>query len=1091
MICPGCGTATPEGARRCNLCGAALRRDCPACAGELPPAASYCPYCGGRVAANGGAAGSPPPARGERRRATVLFSDLWGYTALAESLDPEEVADVMNRLKDVATRVIELFGGTVNQFVGDQVMALFGIPVAREDAPLRAVRAAFELHRAVRALGGELAPRIGHPLWLHSAVNSGLVISQRRDARDGMYGVIGDVINTGARLLLVSGEDEIVVGPETRRAIEPFFDGEALGAVALRGKTLPVPAWRVLRPRHESRFEAARRRGLSAFRGRRRELETLAGALREARAGHASLVVVEGEPGVGKSRLFHEFEAGLERSGAAADLRILRGRCPAFGAVAPFRAFLEVVREGLAIATGRDGAGLSEPGAVPTTDPELALHLPVYLHLLSIRSERHPLPRALQGDALREAVLAAIAALVRWLARTSPVLLVLEDWHWADEASDRALRHLVHELAGEPLLVLVNRRPSQRPRGDELAPLEIRLAPLDARDTEDFVASLLGPRATSELASRVHRRTEGNPLFIEELCRALADRSDADAFAPGPAGPWAFDVPASIAAILRASLDQLEPATAEVLRIASVLGEDFQASVLGRLVPAPERLEARLAALRDADLLRPLEAAPEPSFRFRHALVRDAAYDGLLLRRRRELHGAAAHALEAHAGDGDLDTVCEQLAHHYAESDEAERALHYLDRSGDKAVATGAMILGLEHYRRAVAALDSLEATEARLRRRIDLSLKLANAAIYRPSLESVRTIARSHADAERLGDLIGVVRTLYWMGWIEHALGRWSEARPHFERCAQLARTIGDEKLLAQLSSNMGQAFFYAGDYGRAAEHLEAAIETRGRLDGGKHHAPVIAYSLGYLALMDGEIGHSERAEARVREAFVLGQGGGAQLEGALSCFLAVVQMFRGDWAASRATALRLAPLAQRIGSTFMLGVSRNTGGFSAYRLGEREEGLRLLRESVRDLERSEVRMQISLNYACLAEALALEGASGEAETFGRKALARAEAADRLGEAQAHRALALAALARPAPDLALAERRFAASIAAAEAKGSLRDVAITRLAALEHLARARGELPKRIELERARDELAALGLAYHRERSEALLAGL
>jgi len=1025
--------------------------------------------------------------RAERRRATVLFADLWGYTALAEALDPEEVAAVMNRLKDLSTRVIESFGGTVNQFVGDQVMALFGIPLAHEDDPVRAVRAAFELHRAVRAVGEELAPRIGQTLALHSSVGTGLVISQRRDARDGVYGVTGDVINTGARLLLVSGEDEIVVGPETRRSIEPFFDCEPLGPMLLRGKALPVDAWRVLRPSAESRFEAARQRGLSQFLGRRRELALLARALDEARASGARLVAVQGEPGVGKSRLCYEFERSL----AGEDVRILRGRCPSFGSVAPYRAFFDVVRQGLALAGGlaADASGPSSAGAGDAPAPELARHLPVYLHLLSIRSEDHPLPRTLHGDALREAMLAAISALVGSFARRSPVLLLLEDWHWADEASARALRHLLLQLADAPLLVLVNHRPDPPPRWDDLAPQTLPLAPLDVRETADFVATLLGREGTRALASRVHRHTEGNPFFIEELCRSLADGSDPDAF--GADGARRLDVPASIAAMLRGRLDRLEPDTAELLRTAAVLGDEFAVPVLARLVPAPERLDERLEALRDAELLRPLEDARERCFRFKHALVRDAAYDGLLLRRRRELHGEAAHALEAHVGAEGLDACCEQLAHHYTESDQIERAVHFLDRSGNKAVASGAMIQGLDHYRRAVAALDALEPTEERMRRRIELSLKLANTAIYRPSLESVRALARSHDYAERLGHAPSVVRALYWMGWIEHALGRWSEALPHFERCAPLAQALGDEKLLAQLSSNMGQAFFYAGDYARATAHLEAAIEARRRIDGPASSAPVIAYSLGCLALLDAEVGRSERAYARAQQAFALGDGGGAELDGALTCYLAVVQLFRGDWPASRATAELLAPRAQRIGSTFMLGVSRNAAGYAAYRMGDRAEGLRLLRASVRDLERSEVRMLISLNYACLAEALALEGAAGEAEAFGHKAVARAEAADRVGEAQGQRALALAALARPVPDLALAERRFAASIAAAETKGSPREAAVTRLVALEHLAGARGVVPKRTELEAIRDALAEMGLDFHRGRAEALLARL
>ncbi|HVP27539.1 MAG TPA: AAA family ATPase [Myxococcota bacterium] len=1084
MICSHCGSTPPLGARRCEGCGAALESACVVCASEVPSDAAFCPYCGRRVSR---AASTDPShralARGERRRATVLFSDLWGYTALAEAFDPEEVAAVMNRLKESATHVIEDYGGTVNQFVGDQVMALFGIPIAHEDDPARAVRAAFELHRVVRALGDELAPRLGQRLCLHTAVNTGLVISQRRDARDGVFGVIGDVINTGARLIHVSGEDEIVVGPETRRAIEPYFDGEDMGPVSLRGKAAAVSAWRVLRPRADSRFEAARQRGLSSFTGRERELARLQRHLRESREGRLRFVAVRGEPGVGKSRLFHEFERALSREGVI----VARGRCPSYGTVAPYRAFLDVVRQSLGI--GEAGPGALEDGT--RLAPELAPHLPVYLHLLSIRSESHPLPRALQGEALREAVLDALAALVASLTKRAPVALLLEDWHWADDASERALRHLVEGLGGEPVLVLINYRPNYRTPWGGLAPTIVDLAPLDAGETHAFVSSLLGAAAGDELASRVHRHTEGNPLFIEELCRSLAEESQEPVFPfrrPGLESDE-LDVPATIAAVLRARVDRLDRDAAEVLRVASVLGDEFSSRVLGRLVAEPETLEGALGRLRAADLVLPFPGPREPTFRFKHALIRDAAYETLLLRRRRELHAEAARALEAHVGRDGLDAHCEQLAHHYARSDERELAVFWLDRSGDKAVASGAMIQGLEHYRNAVAALDALEPSEERMRRRIDLTLKLANAAIYRPSLESVRVLERSHAYAERLGETRGVVRTLYWMGWLEHALGRWNEAVPHFERCTPLAKQLGDEKLLAQLSSNMGQVYFYAGEYARAVSYLETAIRLRRGIEGGRAREPIIAYSTGFLAMIDAEAGVFDRAYARAEEALALACHAGPQIEGALASILAVVQLFRGDWARCRATADALRPRAERIGSTYMLSMSRNVGGYAAFRQGQHEVGLRLLRESVRSLESSDVRMAISLNYACLGEALALAGDAQEAELWARKAIARASAGDRLGEAQGHRALALAALAHRVPDVGLAEERFAASCAVAQAKGSRRDLAISRLFAAESLPAAPASRASRCELEELAGELDAMGMEGERERARALLA--
>ncbi|MEE8436126.1 MAG: adenylate/guanylate cyclase domain-containing protein, partial [bacterium] len=306
----------------CNECGASVIPLCPACERENPPGSKYCNGCGHDfskpTASPVAAPTTSTTTEGERRQATVLFSDLSGYTAMNERLDPEEVTIIMGHFKEAAERIVAAHGGTVNQFVGDEVFALFGIPTAHEDDPQRAVRAALELHEAVRALSDDIEARLGETLRLHSGINTGLVVTSPGDGTGGRYDVTGDAINTAARLVAQAEANEILVSPDTRRLITPYFDLEALDPVALKGKAKPMAPYRVVgRSGVQSRFEAAEVTGLTQFTGREVELEQLHSALSKAIAGQGQVITISGEAGLGKSRLAYEFRHGIDREQCA------------------------------------------------------------------------------------------------------------------------------------------------------------------------------------------------------------------------------------------------------------------------------------------------------------------------------------------------------------------------------------------------------------------------------------------------------------------------------------------------------------------------------------------------------------------------------------------------------------------------------------------------------------------------------------------------------------------------------------------------------------------------------------------------------
>ncbi len=360
MKCQKCQSENIASAKFCGECGAKLRRACPRCAFGNEPGNKFCIECGQDLTKPDQATEvpehSPPekpapekpkppsPPEGERRQATVLFSDLTGYTAMNETLDPEETGGIMNRIKEEAVRIVEGHGGVVNQFVGDEILALFGIPETHEEDLRRAVKAALELHEVVRNLSPEVEDRIGKPLRMHTGINTGLIVTNLRDGRDGLFGITGDAVNIGARLKSMAEPDDILVSHHTKRLVAPFFNMEALASLQMKGKAEEVVPYRVLgKSKIKSRFEAAEQKGFIAFAGRQRELDTLHSLVDNLGQREGHFVTVAGEAGVGKSRLLYEFRHSLGRE----KITVLQGRCQSYGGDTPYLPFLDGLRRGL------------------------------------------------------------------------------------------------------------------------------------------------------------------------------------------------------------------------------------------------------------------------------------------------------------------------------------------------------------------------------------------------------------------------------------------------------------------------------------------------------------------------------------------------------------------------------------------------------------------------------------------------------------------------------------------------------------------------------------------------------------------------
>jgi len=1005
-----------------------------------------------------------PLAQGERRQVTIWMADLCGYTGLNEVFDPEQVAEVMDRIEREATRIVSEHDGIVNQFVGDEIVALFGVPTAHEDDPQRAVSSALELQRYVRRLGDELGPRLPNVLRLHTGVHSGLILAKLHDPRHGLYNLRGDTINVAARLRSIAPPDHIVMSQSTQQHVAPFFSSERLESFVLRGRAEPVVAYRVLAPTGTTTpFEAAQRDGLARLAGRARELDLLAGALQKARSGHGQFVTVSGHAGVGKSRLLYEL-----RKRAEASATVFSTRCEAYGKITPYQAFLRPLRQAL---------GLLETRAEP---PEAVLeasvralgldeYLGVYASMLSF-SEREEAPISARGEALRELILDALVDLFLAVAKKGPVVLVMEDWHSADEGSSTAAAHLAQSIASHPILLAISHRPSDALAWTIPPTVTIELRPLDRADTAELAGSLLGAGLPDWLVHSIHEHTGGNALFVEQVCRALVDARwkwtgpDIDLGerrAPLP-------MPDTVQAVLRARIDSLRTSDAETLRFASVLGSEFSLDRLKLLLAGSERkdvdLDACMQRLVAADLVRPDEERGAAVYRFKHSITQEVAYETLLRQRRRALHASAARAIEqseaSPAGDfaasSTFDEHCETLAYHYELGEDYERAAVFAERAGDRAARTFSLEEARQQYRRALTCLDRLEPTHERAKRRVDVGLKWAAACMFKPAVEELEVLRVSLAHAQRTGYKRGVAYTLCWLGGIQYALGDQESASAAFTECMTLGSELADDRLIAQLHVNLGQSYAAATDYPRALEHLADGLDRKERVPSGREHEsrgtpPGFgrAYGIGYLGLVYGDRGEFELAYEHLDQALSIVRSARSRaLEGSILTQLAMVQLWQGDWGACRKTAILMRGTAEQVHGPYILAMSKTVSGYANFALGEIDEGIELLRAAVAWLESTQIGLTLSWNLSCLAEALALSSHPDEAKAYAERALARAEARDLLGEVAAHRALGLAETSGKGGSWASAEACFERALAAARRKGSERDAAITRLRA-------------------------------------------
>jgi adenylate cyclase len=854
MLCRDCGFEAAAEFAFCPKCGRKLEAGCPSCGFACPPEFAFCPKCGANLAAPAGESRlasqsstqrraddeilrSTSALEGERRQVTVLFADLKGSMELLSNRDPEEARALLDPVLERMMEAVRRYGGTVNQVMGDGIMALFGAPLAQEDHASRACHAALRMQELVTRYAEDARRAHGVHVKIRVGLNSGeVVVRSIGSDLDMDYTAVGETTHLAARMEQMAAPGSALVCEPTYRLARHAVALEPLGEVTVKGRLEPVAAYRLVGPLAQPRSP----RGLEAFGlaaplvGRDDELAQLLAAFDRMLHGRTQVVSLIGEAGAGKSRLLREFLDRLEAKGRLEGERVSvrRAVCSplgeqAYGALAAlFRDAYSVARDDPAeVARQKLASGLAALGA---DEEEIAQIGPLVGHVLGIGSD-DPRLRYVEPEQLKRQLFLAVRNILERRLRQGPLVLVIEDLHWTDAASVDLLRFLVDRLADRQFMLLLAHRPTFE--GGALvsgraAYTAIRLSPFSLDESRALLQAFFGPSFNclpADARELIISRAGGNPFYLEEVVRSLIE---AGVLVRQPDG-WAcqgdveaLDVPPTLQGLLQARLDRLPPASRRLLQEAAVIGPVFSERLLLAVCSEPGAADLHLDTLYDAELIGEMPHSPAASgpaerrYSFTHALLQDVAYRGLLVRRRTELHGRVAEALEVTCGaQPERLEELEALGHHFSMSAEKPRGARYLMSAGDWARAIYANEDAARYYRRA---LDTLAACDA-------------------SACGDERLTA-----CERLADVLG-------------PMGRREEALQRYRSVLEADEEVGDRPAQARLRRKIGTLHWEAGDRERALAHYRAGLAL---LDGQTEHIELahLHQEMGRLAFRTGD---------------------------------------------------------------------------------------------------------------------------------------------------------------------------------------------------------------------------------------------
>ena len=1021
--CPSCRHKNPRAAKFCQQCGRQLHRLCAECQTEISADAKFCHRCGRPT----GTADGPGPAsraytpryladkilttrsalEGERKQVTVLFADIKGSMQLAEQVDPEDWHAILDEFFQILAAGIHRFEGTINQFTGDGIMALFGAPIAHEDHALRACYAALYLRKALRSHADQLRVKRGLNFGVRMGLNSGeVVVGRIGDDLRMDYTAQGQTVGLAARMEQLAESGCVYTTEHTHRLVEGFFRLRDLGLSSIKGVTQPVRIYELEEIReYRTRLDISRERGFSRFIGRRNEMAVLLSAHQRALNGHGNVVGIIGEPGVGKSRLCFEF-LELNRK---INITICEASCAAHIQTVPLLPVLQLLRSffGIAPQEREEDARKKIAGTLILLDEAFKDTLSIWFEFLAVADRKQPTLQV-DGEERQRKLFALIQRLVQTMSQRDPLIIMVEDLHWIDASSDTFIARLVDAVTDTRTLLLLNFRAEYR--REWMNRSIYRRLPLPLLDTAaagELLADLLGTDPSVEdPAQTIASRALGNPYFIEELVRTLLESG----ILAGQRGAYrlvkplkAQTLPHTVQAVLTARIDRLAESAKEVLQTASVIGQEFEPEILRQAVDVSgPTLDDSLNTLQEVEFFYQKAFYPAPVYAFKHPIVREVAYHSLLTQPRAKLHRRIARAIETTYPDR-KDELAGLVAHHWENAAEPLKAARRHRRAA-RVSGFAEVHRTFFHWSQALRLIQQVPATEEALRLqleaccgaldiggRVDISPRQA-----RDIFEAGRKLA------ERFGDPRSLLRLHEDMaarlGWSGDLAGQ----RRYLNEATIIAEKVPDPEIKLGLLQRRYVAEFHQGDLRSALTMTEEGIAGCEAAESTLPH-PVFSRLLRAFLLARANVlsmtGKLRQAGALIEQAAHLKPSADQSKQDSRTTHTealvrANLSLYIGDIDAGLRDARVFVELVDRSGSTWAIGVSASTLG-RAYLAGQRwPQARESLEYALAQARQHKLGLEAEASYlAFLAEAQAgcgdIEqalGTSGEAVAVARR---------------------------------------------------------------------------------------------------------
>ena len=1066
MICAGCNHENAPGAKFCSECGAPLARRCEGCNSTLAPTAKFCSECGRPVAAP---ATAPAPSlsvperfaspqtytpvrlaekiiesrtamEGERKHVTVLFADLRGSMELLAGQDPEDARHILDEVLERMMEAVHWYEGTVNQVMGDGIMALFGAPVALEDHAVRACYAAVRMGDSIRRFADEIRDKGGADVRIRIGLNSGEVVvrSVGNDLRMD-YSAVGQTTHLAARMEQMAQPGSILMSPATMALVEGYVHVTSRGHMSVKGLTEAIEVFELtgvnlIRSRLQTNREMAR------FVGRQVEVEVLDTALAQVREGYGHVVAVSAEAGVGKSRLFAEFLRSDETQGCL----ILEAGCISYRRATAWLPIIELLRTYFQIDADDPPAKASDKvvGKILSLDETLEPHVPAFLWLLDVPIDDDSYAWAnLDPQRRRQRALEGVKRLLLRETRVQPVIVVVEDLHWVDTETQQLLDGLISGLDVTRMLLLLNYRPEyQHTWANKSWYKQLRIDVLPPASTDELLTAMLGDDPTLVALKQILvERTGRNPFFLEEAVQTLRDSGALQ----GERGKYRLarrvsevQVPATVQAILAARVDRLPEGEKRLLQAMSVAGTEVSFALLREIAGIQDDdLRRSLTHLQEADFIYESCLFPDIEYTFRHVLIHDVAYQSLVRDRRRALHARIMEAIERLSAERLAENV-ERLGHHAFRGELWDKAVGYLRQAGVRAHGRFANREAVAWFEQALSVLPHLPASHGASELAVDLRLDLRTALYPLGEFDKILDCLR---DAQGVAHKIDDAGREGWVSvQIGDALrqsGRIIEAMAPMEAARAMGERSGDVGLKLAAHHYLGLSRYAAGDFKAAFEQMYVVIETDAAAPNAINFARTnsgsrpgfITVTLSWSARSLAELGDFTRAIMYGEQGLALTETIDDPYSRALACIgLAYAYLLKGDVAeaiplferARTATRERSMPLVE-LQAVRNLGLARIFAGSTA-------EGLALLHEALHEVESRRLMVQHPTVLILLAEGNLLAGRIDDALAMATRGLALArERAQRGEEVSALRLLGEIAVARLPIDVHAAERHF------------------------------------------------------------------